>query len=724
MIETAKLYMPSNHAVVALLLAASSGIGKADDTPDQSRIDFVRDIRPIFAQQCYGCHGAKAQKSDFRLDRKTKAMAGGGSGERAIVPGAPGDSQLVERIASNDPETRMPPEGRPLSAKQIELIRTWVKQGAVWPEQSQTVVQTHWALIPPRRWPLPKVNNPQWIANPIDAFVLAKLEQADLGPSRPADRITLVRRLFYDLLGLPPTPDQVDDFVRDQAVDAYERLVDRLLASPQYGERWGRHWLDVVRFAETSGYECNTLRPTAWHYRDWVIASLNADKPYDQFIIEQLVGDAMGADVATGFIVAGPFDDVSAGSPVLATKLRIRQDELHGFVTSTAETFLGLTVGCARCHDHKFDPIAQADYYALQAVFAGATHPERDKNRLKGKPYAPFFEQPKEPTHRLYRGDPLQKREEVTPAAIQSLGDPLELEADAPEQQRRLALARWLANPNNVLTARVMGNRLWQYHFGRGLVATPNNFGVNGIPPSHPQLLDWLATELIARNWSMKAVHRLVVTSSTYRQSAKISERGNAELGANNSRWVDPEARLLWRFPSRRLEAEAIRDTILFVSGKLNAAMGGPGYSAFHPTENPQRRHVPIFNPKLDFGPAEWRRMVYQWRIRMELDAIFGSFDSPDGGQSCPKRGRSTTPMQALNLFNSDFVAQQAGHFARRIQAQSTDTHEQLDRAFRFALARHPTEDEQAACLPVIEQHGLETVCRVIFNMNEFLFMP
>ncbi len=784
----------------------------------------------------------------------------------------------------------------------------------------------HWSLRPVARPQVPAVVCIDWPRNAIDRFILARLERAGLRPAPEADRRTLIRRLALDLTGLPPTLEEVEAFVQDAAPDAYERLVERLLASPAYGERWARHWLDVVRYAESDGFETNLHRPNAWPYRDYVIAAFNGDKPYDRFVAEQLAGDALGADAATGFLVAGAYDRVK--SPDVVLTLQQRADELHDMVATTASTFLGLTVGCARCHDHKFDPISQTDYYALKAVFAGVQHGERPverpdaaqerlaraaalrrelaevereldaaaplaqpdgsvgrrpsvnarrnverfapvmakfvrftvlatnnlepcidelevyaagpdphnvalasfgtkatasgtypgsdlhklehvndgrygndrswisnepgrgwvqlelpapvridrivwgrdremkyKDRLAtryrievaaepaGHPLAgrwavvassddrqPFgtsapadarradlewrlraaerppafylgtFAAP-EPTHRLHRGDPAQKREAVAPGGPGEVGPPLRLPADAPERERRLALGRWLTDPAHPLPARVMVNRLWHYHFGRGLVDTPSDFGRRGGRPSHPELLDWLAAEFVGGGWSLKHVHRLIVRSATYRQSSAANDRGRA---------ADAQARLLWRYPPRRLEAEAIRDAVLAVSGALDRRMGGPGFDLFEPNDN----YVKVYTPKRSFGPAEWRRLVYQSRPRMQPDDTFGAFDCPDGGQIAPTRTRSTTPLQALNLLNGAFVMQQAELFAERLRREAgDDVAAQVGRGFALAFGRAPSPEERDAAVRLVHEHGLAAFGRALFNANEFLFV-
>jgi len=883
----------------------------------------------------------------------------------------------------------------------------------------------HWSLAPVTRPPLPGVASGH-VRNPIDSFIVARLAENELQPSREADRRTVIRRLYFDLIGLPPTPEEVRAFERDKSPGAYGRLVDKLLASPRYGERWARHWLDVVRFAETTGFEVNTPRPNAWPYRDYVIRAFNEDKPYDRFILEQIAGDVFGEDTATGFLVAGPDDLVKSPDPVLTSNQRA--DELHDMVSTTGSAFLGLTVGCARCHNHKFDPIPQTDYYALKAVFEGVRHGERrlktpeaeakekelaqarerlkeidarlaefepltqvgevDTNLLRApvnarqnterfaptaarrvrftvnqtsdaepcidelevytadKPatnvalasagtktsassvfpnseihrlehindgkhgnsrswisnergkgwvelefaqsvainrviwgrdreqkftdrlatdyrievaagpddwrivassvdrqaykadtkeppvvriagleadaaaevekllagrkrletgiaelaraamiYAGTFAEKTEPTHRFHRGDPMQQREEVSPGALgivpirfdrNSARSRRREEADPPSaggsvrvltsaaaeltenQQRRLALARWITDPANPLTARVLVNRLWQYHFGEGLLSTPSDFGANGARPTHSELLDWLACEFMnpsvgpgqtltpalslsererengasvgeksdgARNrattrgllplprrggegrgegavtpWSIKHIQRLIVTSATYLQASAARKECLA---------VDAGSRLLWRFPSRRLEAEPIRDMILAVSGKLDLKMGGPGFSFFEPNDN----YVRVYAPKQEFGPETFRRMVYGTVVRQRPDGVFGVFDCPDGGQIAPKRTRSTTPLQALNLLNSGFMIQQAGFLAERLEKEAgRDAKAQARHAFALAFQREPDHTEINAAAKLIREQGLPVFCRAMLNANEFVY--
>jgi len=683
--------------------------------------------------------------------------------------------------------------------------------------------RAHWSFQTPKIIP-PKIQDApaakQWSRNAIDEYIFATLEQKKLKPSPEADKLTLIRRLTFDLHGLPPTPAEIDTFLKDDAPNAYEKLVDRLLASPHYGERWAQHWLDVVRFAESNGYEMDAERPHAWRYRDYVIRSLNADKPYDRFLKEQIAGDLLAAGkpvaesadlhIATGLHRCGPVHVVSGN----VDRDENRQEVLTEMVTGLSSGILGLTVACARCHDHKFDPISAGDFYRLQAFFAGSQYRNLDlaeeKERqardeqltvvnrktapikkliaeleapvrtrvlaakkaalpepLKTAVLTPADKRTPEQikhakdaavllkivwddvldalspeeltkrtalktelrkleedlpqplpmiwsigddktipvTHVLKRGDVKKKWSEVQPAYLRIVAG----KTAAPKT--RLDLANWIVQPEHPLTARVMVNRIWQHHFGTGLVATSSDFGFNGGRPSHPELLDWLARKFIEEKWSIKSMHRLIVQSNAYRRSSSITREGLQ---------VDASSRLLWHYPARRLEAEAIRDAILATSSKLDLKAGGPGFDLFEPNTN----YVKVYKAKTQFGPAEFRRMIYQQKPRMQLDNTFGVFDCPDGGQIAPKRNLSTTPLQAFNLLNSPFIVQQAGFFAERIQqAEAKDTAAQVRRAFQFAFQRDPTAPEADGALKLLKSHGLAALCRALFNTNEFLYV-
>ena len=1005
-------------------------------------------------------------------------------------------------------------DGERLTNDQVDLLNRWLKGGTPWPsttlseEANLQARMKHWSFQPlsrPKIPALPLASKTSRINNPIDVFIQSRLMEENVEPSPVASRRDFIRRLSLDLLGLLPSPEEVESFQRDVAPNAYERLVDRYLASPQLGERWGRHWLDVVRFAESDGFETNQPRPNAWHYRDYVIDAFNSDKPYDQFLIEQIAGDLCGTDEATGFLVGGPFDRVKSPDPVLTSNQRA--DELHDMVGTTCTTFLGLTAGCARCHSHKFDPISQKDYYAIKAVFAGVQHgdrplptvEEKEKQRIAleaqqalapiqaklrelepltenrrvilvddssssnfsmmkgaqgveshatgtgrgesdqnpfafgtpnlGKSYRWWeaqpaetiaFYQPKvdgkfrvwvswgagfdshsqdarysidvdgdltttadqkeiasvdqrflaggempkvmsrrlwsgllpigvvdlkseskllltngeksssvtadvvlfeewseedestplhlrqqvnsqlnrerfrptklkhlrftvlatsgaepcvdelqcfdsenqsigtnaiatssgvfpnnvnhklehindgvlgnanswisneagkgwvqltwkdavtlqevrwsrdgtptpqyrdrvathyriegsldgqqwhtiashedrvpadypypipsfsiidpqiapdairlfeqeselrkkieqvqqtrmayagrmtkpEPVYRLYRGDPMAPREEITAGALSQFQGDLKLAMDTGDPDRRMALARWMASADQPLTARVIVNRLWHYHFGTGIVDTPSDFGINGGKPSHPDLLNWLACELVDNQWSLKHVQRLILTSHTYRQASALRDGK-----------VSASERLLWRYPPRRLEAESLRDTILTLSGSLRIEMGGPGFDLFEFNTN----YVKVYDSKSEPGPDTWRRMVYQSKPRMQLDNVFGAFDCPDAGQVAPKRHRSTTPLQALSLLNSPFMLQQSQAFAvRLLRDAGPETKEQIVKAYQLAYSRNPEPDEAEAAIRFVGEQGMVPFCLAILNSNELVYI-
>jgi hypothetical protein len=1123
-------------------------------------IDYLRDVKPLLERKCYACHGALAQESGLRLDTAAFMRAGGDSGPVVDLADVE-ESLLLERVMADPDAGRMPPEGEPLTKDQIELIRNWLRAGAAAPddEAPQTDPLAHWAFQPLDFHIAPPATTPP--AHPVDAFVRRRLNEHGLKPNGPADATTLVRRMFLDLHGLPPTPEElsmwsgklvsnyskrghsdIDEMVSfDEA--AVGELIDFLLASPRYGERHGQYWLDLVRYADTHGFEVNTPRPHAWRYRDYVIQALNADKPYDEFIFDQLAGDVTGEDAATGFLVAAAvLLPGQIGKDAESIRLA-RQDALDEIIVGTTASFLGLTVGCARCHDHKFDPVSQADYYAMQAFFAGVEYGDReirdaqwdrkqaeiaslssdiadlqsrlrehqpfttlgrtfiiddedphrvtslktknghgvnpdgaargeradtgdqermpnlsrgrytwwdnvpgedvftwnpeaagtfrlwiswgvhgsgvhtrdaryvldrdgdletrddqvevaqadqyyfagqsegesrrqplwsglkevgvfefspetrlllrggetgtgitadvivlqevspdglpiahearatletsanvastnlsavtprlprtrnpvnaghnlerfparearfvrfttletiDENRhepcldeleifsaeqpgrnvaasqfgtiatssgnysetgqhqlphihdgkygndrswisnqrgggwvqlefpetqlidrvewgrdregqfkdrlpvryrietsldgttwtlaahsddrlpldtpvdeaslleryrppeakgtltdLLGRlrelerrkreleqpqlAYAGIFGQPEE-TYVLSRGNPEQRLERIGPRSPTSLGS-LTLSTDSDERERRIALARWIASEENPLTARVMVNRIWQSHFGIGLVETASDFGLNGARPSHSDLLDWLAAEFIRRDWSLKEMHRLILTSKTYQQSSHIDPDAQA---------VDADGRLLWRYLPRRLEAEAIRDSVLQLSGRLNLQMGGPGFDFFQ-----SRGGLSGFPPLEEFGESELRRMIYAHKVRMERVPVFGAFDCPDAGQATPTRSRSTTAIQALNLLNSPFMHEQSVAFAERVSSEAgPDPHRQVELAFHLAVGRFPSEAEANESQRVVEAYGMRTLCRVLLNSSEFLFIP
>jgi cytochrome c553 len=730
-------------------------------------VDFVRDVRPILDAHCIRCHEGEGAESVFRLDVRAKALAGGDGHGVAIVPGKSAESNLVRFASGAAGVPRMPPADSgvaPVPAAAADLLARWIDAGATWPDGVDRVrladPADHWAFRPVTVTSPPEVHQADWPAGDIDRFILARLEDAGLAPAAPADARTWLRRVTLDLTGLPPSPEEISAFVADPSPAARERAVDRLLASPRFGERQAQHWLDVVRFAETDGYEVNTERPHAWHYRDWVIGAFNRDLPFDRFVTDQLAGDATGADPATGFLVTAAVllpgqigaDDVSQRAA--------RQDALADILVNLGDALLGLSVGCARCHDHKSDPLPARDYYALQAFFAGVHYGDRelpspaadrigpvlrfarqraavavdaddaeraaaaaDVARLEGElaaarrfVYAGRFTEP-EPTWLLHRGDAEQRGERLAPATpglFAPTAGSVSLAADAPEQERRRALAAWLVRADHPLTARVIVNRIWQTHFGTGLVDTANDFGRSGTPPSHPQLLDWLAARLVADGWSLKAVHRRIALSATYGQASLVDDRALA---------VDAGCRLLWRFPPRRLEGEAIRDSILAVAGTLDLTAGGRGFDLFT-----TRGGLSGFPPIESFTGAGLRRMIYAHRIRMEKESVFGAFDCPDAGQTIGRRRQSTTPLQALALLNSPFTLDQSAALATRVGAETAGaadpTGAAVARAFALVLGRAPESDEANEARRLVADHGLPALARVLFNAGEFLFIP
>ena len=925
---------------ILALIAPLACISTSADAKDAAPVDFMREVRPILEKHCTECHGETKQKSGLRLDVKAAALKGGDQHAPDIIPGKANESPLMKLILSADKDERMPPKGEGLSAAEIATLTTWINEGAAWPDGVDKVKvkdkRDHWSFRPPMvtsplaKRPAEPGLKPEPLS--IDVFIDAKLAESGLQRSPPADPVSWLRRVTFDLTGLPPAPEEVEAFLKqlDQAA-----VVERLLASPRYGERWAQHWLDVVRYADTHGFEVNTERPNAWPYRDYVIRAFNNDTPYDRFIKEQIVGDALGKDAATGFLVtASVLLPAQIGKDEPSKRLA-RQDSLDEMVNNIGQTFLGLSIGCARCHDHKFDPISARDYYAMQAFVAGVEYQERElhtpeaeaarkegalhklrlaeidkalarfvplakggaerpminarenadrfapvkarrvrftvnetnslepcldeievfntdgenvalasshatatssgdtivadrhdlkhindgiygnsrswmsNERGKGwvviefareqtiervvwgrdregkfsdrlatdyrieigdasgewhtvadasdrrkvdpkdtkpatfstkgiseaeakqattlmqeksmlavkmqaasseqKVFAGTFRQP-DKIHLLNRGDPEQPKEGVSPAVPGALGN-VKLDEQTPEQQRRKVLADWIASPQNPLTARVMVNRIWQGHFGSGLVQTPSDFGNSGMKPTHPELLDWLAIEFIRSGWSVKHLHRLIVLSAVYGQSS----RSNSEAGAK-----DADVRFLWRFPSRRVEAETLRDSMLAVSGKLNLTMYGRGFDLFD-----KRGGLSGFKPVEEFKSTNQRRMIYAHKVRREPETVFGAFDCPDAGQSMATRRASTTPIQALNLFNSHFTLHHAAAFAERVKREiSGDAADQIRRAYELALSRKPSRDELNDALPFVSQHGLAVLCRALFNSNEFLFQP
>ncbi|HZN66248.1 MAG TPA: DUF1549 and DUF1553 domain-containing protein [Tepidisphaeraceae bacterium] len=595
------------------------------------------------------------------------------------------------------------------------------------PAAARAEVPDDWAFRPATRPAVPDVGSDPWVRNEVDAFVLAKLREKGLSPSPQADRRTLIRRLWFDLLGLPPTPADVKSFVEDASPDAYEKFVDRLLASPHYGERWGRHWLDVVHYGETHGYDKDKPRPNAWPYRDYVIRSFNQDKPYSRFVQEQLAGDVLFPDtpdgvIATGFIAAGPWDFV--GHTELregtADKEITRSLDRDDMLMTAASTFLSLTVHCARCHDHKFDPVSQEDYFRLQAVFAGVDRGDRTyaKEPTHQLVYAAKPLPKPRPIHFLYRGDVKQPKHVVPPGTVEALAakGQATFNLSDPEQegQRRAAFAKWVTDPSNLLARRSIVNRVWHYHFGRGIVDTPNDFGKMGSRPTHPELLDWLAYRFLDTGESIKSLHRLILTSSTYRQSSAPNAQ-KEKLDADN--------RYLWRMNRTRLDAESLRDAILCVSGKLDTATGGPGVQQFAFKDD----HSPVYDyARFDVdSPGANRRSVYRFIVRSVPDPFMDTLDCPDASLLTPRRNTTLTALQALSLLNNPFVVRHSEHFANRVAAACGDADggAKVAAAFELATGRAPTKDELIVLADYASKHGLANACRLLLNSNEFVFV-
>jgi cytochrome c553 len=826
--------------VAVFLLFAWAGHAAAQPRPDQQTF-FELHIRPVLAGTCFKCHGGEKTSGGLRVDSRGHLLAGGDSGP-ALVPGQPGTSLLIQAMRRMG-ELKMPP-GKKLPEHTIADFEAWIRQGAFWP---QTIAfqaprpeawKTHWAFQPVKR-PRPPADVNGWSANPVDRFIAAGLREHGLQPAPPADKRVLLRRVYFDLIGLPPTPAETEVFVADKSPDAFARVVDRLLASPHYGERWGRHWLDVARYADTAGDNADYPIPEGYLYRDYVIDAFNADKPYDEFVREQLAGDILAKDgppekyagrvVATGFLA---LSRRYATAPYELWHLT-----LEDTIDTVGQAFLGLTLRCARCHDHKFDPIANADYYALYGIFAGTRfpyagseefssmkknrdhfvplvatdqtrarlakhqkeietlsrrirHEEKDGHLAKwiaeldrliktqekvladaGEPDDALIQrqiaelkkqralatlQWKETVSRLRNalwdlqraglpadvpgayavseGDAadvcIQKRgEPEAKGPIVPRGPPRFL-ADGPcnipaGQSGRLQLAQWLTRPGNPLTARVIVNRIWQHHFGKGIVATPSNFGMRGEPPTHPELLDYLASYLVENGWSIKALHRLILQSKTYQMAATDMADNAVRDGSN--RWY-------WRFERRRLDAEAIRDALLSVSGTLDFRR--PGSHPFPPIASWRwTQH----NPFRDIYPSN-HRSVYLMTQRLQRHPYLALFDGPDTNMTTEKRASSTVPLQALFWMNSPMVRVMADAFARRLLVTAPDTEGRIRLAYTLAYARPPRLDEidrgkvylthyrdelrRTLTDPgEVERKAWLSYARVLLSANEFIYV-
>jgi mono/diheme cytochrome c family protein len=945
---------------LAIILLASSSALAVDPA---GTAFFEQKVRPVLVEHCYSCHSAEAKKlkGNLYLDSKAGWEKGGDSGESVIIPGKPEASLLLRTVQHLEADMEMPPKKPKLPDAVIADLVTWVRMGAPDPRDGVKIEakrgdKSWWSLRPLAK---------QFAHDNIDGFITAKLAEKKLALNPLADPRALVRRMTYDVTGLPPTSEEVEAFVKAHQANArpaIEALVDRLLASPRYGERWGRHWLDVIRFGESNGFERNFVIDDFWPFRDYVIQSINEDKPFSQFITEHLAGDVIGKDnpeveVGSAFLVAGPYDDV--GNQDVVAQKNIRAATLDDMITATSGAFLGLTIGCARCHHHKFDPIPTEDYYRLRAAFEGITHGRRiiasreereaftaatrplnqekaklmaefdaldaaidarakataaaikatrpkidphgteesfpateakllrfvihgfttapgakkrpkapggkltelqvwsadgtnvalsshgtkaegaksataedfpeaygpqycidgmtgegwfigeppvltltfakpeqinritfinargergtDESKVAGatpteyevqvsldgetwktvasdegrEPWTPAhrvakarrsvitadetaqlgalekqvasvqrqidqvpklpqvwagtYSQPKEATFVHKGGDPMKPGDAVVPASLSVLDQVtkfFELKSDADESDRRLVLAKWITSDENPLTPRVLANRVWQHHFGTGIVDTPSDFGFLGSKPTHPELLDYLAGRLIAYGWKLKPLHREILLSQTYLQSAAYREAAAKE---------DKDARLFWRFPPRRLSAEELRDTMLRVAGKLQLEpMGGPGFRLYRYLANNVSTYIPLDA----HGPETYRRAVYHQNARASVVDVLNDFDLPDIAFAAPKRANTTTPLQALTLLNHSFTLDMAAALAARIQ-----TGDAVSQAYRFTFQREPTANERDAATKLIAPHGAQAFCRALLNANELLYL-
>jgi mono/diheme cytochrome c family protein len=806
----------------AVLLAAGLPV------PSNQVEFFESKVRPVLAGTCQKCHSAATHKGGLRLDSRESALKGGDSGA-AVVPGNPTASPMIDAI--NYRGLEMPPTGK-LKPREIEALVEWVKMGAPWPKDGPkeqatagpsrgdfTITQEdrrYWAFQPIGHPQPPTVRKKDWPANPIDAFILARLEERGLTPNPPAEPRVLIRRAYFDVIGLPPTPEEVDAFVANPSEQAYGRLIDKLLSRKEYGERWGRHWLDVARFAQTNGYERDAEKPEAWRYRDYVINAFNADKPYDRFITEQLAGDEFDEPTtesitATGFYRLGIWDDEPDNQAAAAW------DEIDEMVRTTSAAFLGLTMGCARCHNHMFDPIPQEDYYRMAAFFRNvepygkalsATHlgtnedgiftpvgseaevaawkvgradlsrqmkatrekldklPKKDANRAARRPLVEELARlkklresipldkalsvrecgpPLRETHVLIRGNVAAPGKRVEPRFLAILGGktpaavPVSFTGSAagnslkpmlaefglrPTMGLRRELAKWIADKDNPLTARVMVNRVWQEYFGRGIVRSTDNFGRAGTPPTHPELLSWLARDFVDGGWHIKRMHKRILLSQAYRMSSAAAN--------SQARATDADNDLFWRQNLRRLDAEAIRDSMLAVSGRLNPAGGGRGIFP------PLSRDVLATQsrPGLGWGASsleeQSRRSVYIYLKRTLMVPFFETFDYTNTAESVGTRPVTTVAPQALLLLNSEFTDLQARNLAERVRHEAGDgTSRQIKRLFRLALGRLPTPHEaklagdllKRSSTPDQKADPLRSLCLVVLNLNEFVYL-
>jgi hypothetical protein len=714
--------------VVAGFILSSAWSDEPPMTPRKAEEFFEKSIRPVLAENCFNCHGDRKQKAGLRLDSRQALLTGGETGP-AIVPGHPEQSLLLKALHYQD-ELKMPPKGQ-LRDAEVAALTTWIKQGAPWPDSKEAIRpiapasnfkispkdRQFWSFRPIADPSVPNVND-VWAKSAIDRFILAKLAEKQLRPLEAADKRTLIRRATFDLIGLPPKPEEVEAFLKDEAPDAFATVVDRLLASPHYGERWARHWLDVARYGEDQAHTFEARKyPQGFRYRDWLIKAFNDDMPYDRFVMEQIASDLLDLPdrqdnaAALGFFALGP---VYYGDPK-------KLDQYDDRIDTLSRGFLGLTVACARCHDHKFDPISTKDYYGLAGIIASSEYTEiplvspeeaekakaalsaADKKKKNAPPPYPHI-------HAIKEGKPVTLNVHIrgNPATLGELAPHGFLSILAGEKHDpftkgsgRLELAQAIASANNPLTARVMVNRIWKHHFGKGLVRTPSNFGALGEPPTHPELLDYLATRFIASGWSIKDMHRAIMLSEVYQTSSRFDAK-QAE--------VDGDNKLVWHGNRRRLDVESWRDAMLAVSGNLDETVGGPS---------------------TDLAKADnRRRTLYGIVSRHELNPLLRLFDFPDPNITSDSRTITTVPLQQLFVLNSEFMVRNAKALSKRLAEQEPDDSARIRQAFLLLFGRPATERDLSLGMAFLsaEQDSAtltrwEQYAQVLLSANEFMFV-
>lgn len=802
------------RVLLLLLFVLWGDISQLEAAGEVPAVDFATEIQPLLARRCYACHGPDQQEGSLRFDDRETLVGEADSGLAPIVPGRPADSELLRRVlASEDSGERMPPEGKALSENEIDVLTRWIESGAEY--------QEHWAFQPLRRPEVPIVANKHWPQQPLDLFILAKLESAGLEPVPTADPESLIRRVYLDVIGLPPSPEIVAELSQNWSDDIYVALVERLLASPAFGERWARMWLDVVRYAETNSFERDNPKPNAWKYRDYVIDAMNSDKPYSQFMREQIAGDELDKVTAetltaTGYYRLGLWDDEPADP------LQAIFDGYDDLVTTTSQGFLGLTLNCARCHDHKIDPLLQKDYYSMVAFMRDVTPygqrsdqvtnnqvdinpeiaakheaidsqhkrlektvhkieqqaikqlsapdqrategPKRERVLAEKLPsvldeaawqkYSQLKSQlaeleqqrqalPKrqtvlglgkldahpEPTFLLMRGSPHSPGDEVQPTFPKLLGGGVpelpEPTADSTSSGRRRVLADWLASDNNWLTSRVIANRIWLHYFGRGIVRSPNNFGLMGDPPTHPQLLNYLATDLVRNDWHLKTLHRQILLSATYRLGTWDTQRALEQ---------DPSNNLFWRQNVRRLSAEQIRDAVLAVSGQLNERQHGESMYVSLSQEVLASQSRPGQGWGNSSPTEQARRSIYIHVKRSLPVPLLTAFDFPDTDISCEARFLTIQPGQALTMLNSEWMQQQASALLERVEREvGNNLENQAERCLELVTCKSAQAEDVQELVDLVDrlqrQHAVSdrkarhAMCLVALNVNPFFYI-